>query len=225
MTSHFERQIDIDVSRTQRHHSLFQMRYGEGQTSLFNILRAFANYNPEIGYCQGMANIGAFLLIQFKEEEVFCMFTKLMMDYNLGKLYAPEFPSLITSFLIHDHLLKLHLSILHTHFIQHNVRTSHYLTKWMLNIYLCFPFHTCLRIWDLFILFRFDILHYIAIGILKYLKKQLLRLDFEGMMKLLTETHHLELEDDRLLFHIRKIFGTYGQKGSVELTSQPHQLP
>jgi len=35
---------------------------------LFNILRAYANYNTEVGFCQGMASVAAFLLIHCDEE-------------------------------------------------------------------------------------------------------------------------------------------------------------
>ncbi|KAI8877370.1 RabGAP/TBC [Backusella circina FSU 941] len=68
-TSH-ERQIDLDIPRTLRDHIMFKQRYGSGQRALFNVLRAFANYDEEVGYCQGMTNIAATLLM-YCEEEVF----------------------------------------------------------------------------------------------------------------------------------------------------------
>ena len=40
------------------------------QQALFNVLKAYAVYNPEIGYCQGMGFISA-LLLMYMAEEVF----------------------------------------------------------------------------------------------------------------------------------------------------------
>lgn len=63
-----ERQIDLDIPRTMHGHIMFRQRYGPGQCYLFNVLRAFANYDTEVGYCQGMASIVAVLLMYFEEE-------------------------------------------------------------------------------------------------------------------------------------------------------------
>ncbi|KAI8994580.1 rab-GTPase-TBC domain-containing protein [Pilobolus umbonatus] len=63
-----ERQIDLDIPRTLRDHIMFKQRYGSGQRALFNVLRAFANYDEEVGYCQGMTNIVATILMYCEEE-------------------------------------------------------------------------------------------------------------------------------------------------------------
>ena len=56
--------IGSDIGRTfigDTHHSI-------DQTRLKNVLTAFANYKPEIGYVQGMNFIAALLLLQFSDE-------------------------------------------------------------------------------------------------------------------------------------------------------------
>ncbi|KAI8642770.1 rab-GTPase-TBC domain-containing protein [Parasitella parasitica] len=63
-----ERQIDLDIPRTLRDHIMFRQRYGSGQRALFNVLRAFASYDEEVGYCQGMTNIVATILMYCEEE-------------------------------------------------------------------------------------------------------------------------------------------------------------
>ncbi|KAI9313605.1 rab-GTPase-TBC domain-containing protein, partial [Dichotomocladium elegans] len=63
-----ERQIDLDIPRTMNGHIMFRQRYGQGQRALFNVLRAFSSYDEEVGYCQGMTNIAATLLVYFEEE-------------------------------------------------------------------------------------------------------------------------------------------------------------
>jgi len=38
------------------------------QQALFHVLAAYSLYNTEIGYCQGMSQIAALLLMYFNEE-------------------------------------------------------------------------------------------------------------------------------------------------------------
>ncbi|KAI9018696.1 rab-GTPase-TBC domain-containing protein [Phycomyces nitens] len=66
--SDHDHQIDLDIPRTTGDHIMFKQRYGTGQKSLFNVLRAFSLYDTEVGYCQGMTNIAATILMYFEEE-------------------------------------------------------------------------------------------------------------------------------------------------------------
>ena len=63
-------QIDKDINRTMRTHSKYQVRYGEGQTQLFRILRAYAVYDEECRYTQGMSHLACILLIYLDNELV-----------------------------------------------------------------------------------------------------------------------------------------------------------
>ncbi|CAG2181625.1 unnamed protein product, partial [Oppiella nova] len=62
------RQIDLDVNRTYRNHIMFRERYNTKQQMLFKVLVAYSVYNSEIGYCQGMSQIAALLLMYMNEE-------------------------------------------------------------------------------------------------------------------------------------------------------------
>lgn len=69
------RQIDLDVNRTYRKHLIFRERYNVRQQMLFKVLVAYSVYNSEIGYCQGMSQIAALLLMYMDEEVgIFCLF-------------------------------------------------------------------------------------------------------------------------------------------------------
>ncbi|GFY55644.1 USP6 N-terminal-like protein [Trichonephila inaurata madagascariensis] len=74
------RQIDLDVNRTYRNHIMFRERYSVKQQALFNVLAAYSIYNMEIGYCQGMSQIAALLLMYMNEEESFWALSRLMSD-------------------------------------------------------------------------------------------------------------------------------------------------
>lgn len=63
------RQIDLDVARTWRWHIKFRERYGKWQKYIFRILLAYSAFDVTVGYCQGMSQIAALLLIVFGEDE------------------------------------------------------------------------------------------------------------------------------------------------------------
>lgn len=66
--SQWSEQIDLDINRTYRNHIVFRERFGQGQVELFHILNAYAAYDPDVGYCQGMSDITGFLLMYIPEE-------------------------------------------------------------------------------------------------------------------------------------------------------------
>lgn len=43
------------------------------QQALFHVLAAYSMYNTEVGYCQGMSEIAALLLMYLNEEVCYCM--------------------------------------------------------------------------------------------------------------------------------------------------------
>lgn len=76
-------QINLDLHRTLpsniHFNDLLNSQPGRNFYKLQRILYAFANYKPEIGYCQGMNKIVGNLLLglNHKEEEVFWLFVAL----------------------------------------------------------------------------------------------------------------------------------------------------
>ena len=55
------------------------------QISLFNILKAYSNYDKEVSYVQGMSDLTAFLLMYFTEEVfyIFIIFYCILFFYFL----------------------------------------------------------------------------------------------------------------------------------------------
>ncbi len=77
-TSACEVDIIRDVSRTYPHHIHFCQRHGLGQRQLFRVLKAYALYDPVVGYVQGMAYIAAIFLMYMGEEEAFWLLVALL---------------------------------------------------------------------------------------------------------------------------------------------------
>lgn len=80
-TSTHEKQITRDLSRTFPNHEYFQAE-GLGQESLFNVVKAYSLYDPEVGYCQGLSfvvgplllNVSHFLLFFLSNVDAFFFF-------------------------------------------------------------------------------------------------------------------------------------------------------
>ena len=84
----WEKLIERDLARTFPHDPRFSQRSGEGQTALFNILRAYSVYDPEVGYCQGMAFIAGLLYLQMRDEETaFWTFVQIMWQKDWRSMF------------------------------------------------------------------------------------------------------------------------------------------
>jgi hypothetical protein len=81
--SGYERQIDLDIERTLRDHVMFKIRFSQAQVSLFKMLVAYSNYDPVVGYCQGMSTVAAFLLLYFMEEVLFPWRDDVLLDFDV----------------------------------------------------------------------------------------------------------------------------------------------
>lgn len=206
--SPFIKQIDLDVARTFREHSFFVERYGVGQRSLFNVLKAYSVHNPQLGYTQGMNSIVAVLLMYMHEEDVFWTLDTLMTNqtlYGMNDLFVPGFPKLFLYFQILEQLIRNHLPRLFAHFTQYDMVPSTYCTRWFLMLFIGqVPFYVVLRIWDIFLAEGNYILFCVALALLKLHQKELLRRSFDRMMELFYTFPEAALDVDMLLKHAIK---------------------
>ncbi|VDP15058.1 unnamed protein product [Soboliphyme baturini] len=114
------KQIDLDINRTYRNHIFFRRRYDMMQQALFHVLTAYAVYNTDLGYCQGMNHVAALLLMYFEEEDAFWALHALMTDqtHSMYGLFAPGFPKLFRLQKHHDTILKSLLPKLRQHLVR-----------------------------------------------------------------------------------------------------------
>ncbi|KYB24592.1 USP6 N-terminal-like protein [Tribolium castaneum] len=174
------RQIDSDVNRQFREHLHYRERYSIKQQSLFNVLTAYAMYNSEVGYCQGMSGLAGVLLMYMDEEDAFWAMHILLTDpkYAMHGLYKEGFPKLTRFLAHHDRILAKFLPKLKKHFDKHGVDAILYSLKWF---FVCFvervPFNLCLRIWDIHLLDGERVITAMAFTILKLHKRNLLKLN------------------------------------------------
>ncbi|XP_054480389.1 USP6 N-terminal-like protein isoform X2 [Anoplopoma fimbria] len=182
------RQIDLDVNRTYRDHIMFMHRYDVKQQALFHVLTAYSMYNTEVGYCQGMSQITALLLIYMNEEDAFWALVKLLsgQKHSMHGFFIPGFPKLMRFQEHHDRILRKMMPKLKQHLDNQEVLTSLYTMKWFFQCFLDrTPFTLTLRIWDIYILEGERVLPTMSYTILKLHKKHLMKLSMEELVEFL----------------------------------------
>ncbi|XP_073912758.1 USP6 N-terminal-like protein isoform X2 [Castor canadensis] len=185
------RQIDLDVNRTFRDHIMFRDRYGVKQQSLFHVLAAYSIYNTEVGYCQGMSQITALLLMYMNEEDAFWALVKLFSGpkHAMHGFFVQGFPKLLRFQEHHEKILNKFLSKLKQHLDSQEIYTSFYTMKWFFQCFLDrTPFTLNLRIWDIYIFEGERVLTAMSYTILKLHRKHLMKLSMEELVGFLQET-------------------------------------
>lgn len=206
-----DEQIDLDVPRTISGHVLFRRRHQGGQRLLFRVLHAITLEYPQTGYVQGMASVAATLLCYFTEDQAFIMMARLWSERGLIDLYEPGFLKLLEAF---ERLEKrLRMSDVGRHLLNIGCEPMSWATRWYLTIFhVSLPFHTQLRVWDVFMLHspdrvqggvRFDVLEATTLALIEGMASVLLGSDFDQAMRILTMPLDVQ-DDDRLLRAIRK---------------------
>lgn len=182
------RQIDLDVNRTYRDHIMFRERYNSKQQELFNVLGAYSVYNLEIGYCQGMSQIAALLLMYLDEEDAFWALSVLVSDrkYSMHGFFIPGFPKLLRYQEHHDKIMNKFLPKLKKHLDKNGVDTGIYTLKWFFQCFLDrIPFKLTLRVWDVYLLEGERVLTAMAYNLLKLHRRTLMRLGMDDILQFL----------------------------------------
>lgn len=79
--SFHEKAIHKDIQRTFPNNSYFK-KGGVGEGNLFNVLKAYSLYDPDVGYTQGLGFIVAAFLLNMPDEEAFCVLVRLMQSVS-----------------------------------------------------------------------------------------------------------------------------------------------
>ncbi len=165
---------------------LFIERFGDGQTNLFKNLVAICNFQPDVGYCQGMSSVSAFLLMYFDEKEAFLALISMFQKFSLQKLFGTGFEKLFETFYIQEILMKEYIPKIYDKLNDLTISLNIYSPKLYLTLFQCLPHDFALRVWDVFLFYGFDILICCSIALLKCLERDLLSKDYEHIMTALS---------------------------------------
>jgi len=140
--------INRDIPRTFPKHVMFRDRQGLGQTSLYNVLKAYSLYDKNVGYLQGMGFIASLLLLYMGEESCFWMLAALISTrkFSMSGLFSNKMPLLSQYFYIFEKLLERHAPRLAAHLNRVGVNPTMYASRWFITVYSCnFPLEVAYR--------------------------------------------------------------------------------
>ncbi|KAI0051237.1 RabGAP/TBC [Auriscalpium vulgare] len=183
-TSPHEKAITRDLGRTFPHHAFFTDGHGIGQENLFNVLKAYSIYDPQVGYCQGLPFVVAVLLLNMPDEEAFCLLVRLMYSYDLRGHFLPDMPKL--QLRLFDRLIEEMLPVLHVHFLRQGVKSSMFCSQWFLTLFSYrFPLEVVFRIFDNCLASGIEAIFGFSLSLLHKNEEKLLSLKFDEIVAFL----------------------------------------
>lgn len=128
------------------------------KTSLSNVLRIYALFNPAVGYCQGMNFIAEFLLLHFKSEPMaFAFLSTIIERYGMSMLFAEGVPLLRRFLYQMDRLVYFQDSSLMTAFLNEGITSAHFSPPWFMSLFTFLASdgdnEQLLSLWDAFLLY------------------------------------------------------------------------
>lgn len=122
--------IVLDVNRSLHNHTETL-----SQQLLRYLLRAYAYYHPEIGYCQGMNYIAGYLYIKSKDEEVAFRMFNYLMEKRFKELFANQFEVLKLKLYQFQRLLGIFHPEISDHFKRQGITPECYIVSWIITIF------------------------------------------------------------------------------------------
>ncbi|KAG0033895.1 hypothetical protein BGZ81_006916 [Podila clonocystis] len=143
--------IERDVHRCYPDHVHFRDGMGgTGQQDLHAILRAYAQYNPRVGYCQGMGRLVGMMLMHMPVEDAFWLLVATMDQY-MQEYYTPTLRQLRIDAQVFEQILRAHDPKLAEYLQQNEVMPLMYMTPWFLTLFtMSLPWASVLQVWDIF---------------------------------------------------------------------------
>lgn len=179
-----EQVILRDINRTFPANDYFKESGGLGQDALYKISKAYSVYDEDINYCQGVSFLAASLLLHMPEEQAFCVLVKIMFEYGLRDLFRHSFEALHLKFYQLERLMQEQVPDLFDHFMDLGLEAHMYASQWFLTLFTAkFPLFMVFHILDLFLSEGMETIFSVALALLKTSRKELLALDFEGVLK------------------------------------------
>jgi len=190
LSKQIEDVINLDVQRSFVGHKYVN------PTSVKNILRAYALYNKDVEYCQGMNFIVGFLLFIFKDESLtFKVLLLTIQKFNMEGVLSKDIPLVRKFFFQLDRLYFLHYPELTKYLKSEGISSNFYASTWFITLFTntflysksSTPPETLFTIWDNFLTNGWKAIFKVGLFILHQLHDKLFDMKFDGIMTSLTK--------------------------------------
>ncbi|CAH2354197.1 probable GTPase-activating protein Gyl1p [[Candida] railenensis] len=184
-TSIHEKAIKRDLTRTSFFTHVEQVGKSE---ELFNVIKAYSLFDPDVGYTQGMIFVGVPLIMNMTDSECFCLLVTIMKEYNLRSLFCPEMKGLHLLLYQFDRLLEMYCPRLFNHLVKQGIKSSMYASQWFLTFFAYkFPLDIVLRIYDIVITQGMESILKFAVNLMVKNESNLLTLRFDKLIEFLKD--------------------------------------
>lgn len=186
---------------------------------VFNVIKAYLNFDPEVEYNEELLAIVTLLLKQNECETVplFGLVCTLMKYYHLREFFLNnEFNEMNKIIFEFDRLLEDCDTDLYNHLLQQGVKSKMFVVDWIKTFFqkIGFTFEEQIKIIDLVILYGFEILLSLGCHILIFNKEKLITMDYEELLLLLKDGKEIYSSNDESSFTLDDLI-----KKSVSTTS------
>ena len=211
--------IDKDLARTFPENQVLSA--DDKIFSLRNVLVAYSQHDPDIGYCQGMNYLVAMFLLFMDEEAAFWMLDTALHDILPANYYTAGMEGLRADQRVFVELVAEKLPTLYTHLVTLDVPIADVATPWFLCMFLTtLPIFTALRIWDCLWAEGSSTLLRVAVALLYMSQDALLKThDFADAYILLQDTAKTHVDCEKLLAVAfdEKVLGSFPSAKLVKL--------
>jgi hypothetical protein len=187
--------IKKDLHRQFPSHEIFMKK--EGRQMLFNVLKAYAVHNKEVGYCQAQGPIAALLLMHMPEEDSFWMLIRIS-DYYLKGYFKPGLEKVQVDGQALYILFKKENPTAYKLMKTQSIDPILYMTEWFMCIFArTLPWCTVLRVWDMFFCEGVKVLYRVGLYLMKSAfgdKQKFQRCQQQGMYETLSMLKNLPVE-------------------------------
>lgn len=218
-----EKAIKRDLTRTSFYTNIDEF---DKTDALFNVIKAYSLYDPDVGYTQGMIFIAAPLIMNMSESECFCLLVMLMKEYQLRDLFCPGMKGLHLLLYEFDCLLAKYSPVLYNHLVKQGIKSSMYASQWFLTFFAYkFPLNIVLRIYDSIITQGMESILKFAVNLMIQNENNLLSLNFDKLLQFLKDKmfnvyvspEFIDIKDDAKSTKL-KHFLTRGKSSQVPLS-------
>ena len=173
-------EIEKDLDRTFPQHEYFSSQ-GVGEDSLRQVLRAFALHKKDIGYCQSLNFVVAFMLLLMSEEDSFWLLVTLVDTVLPPDYYTASMIGSNTDHFVFCELIRTRLPRIHCFLELNNIEFPLVTLQWFMCLFVnTLRPEVTLRVWDMLFNEGSKVLFRIGIALIKMNEREILSVKDSG---------------------------------------------
>lgn len=193
-----DHQIEVDVPRCNARHEIIGTV--EGRRKLSRVLRAWVAANRGLEYWQGLDSLTApFVALAWGlyggeddtcEMWAFAMIQRLVAKFLSGMFLQQNTSQLQSQLIVFNQLLAYHDPQLFNHLREQQFSPELFAIPWFLTLFThILPMESVMRVWDFLLLHDATMVHFISVAIMRQVRFQLLKIDFNEMVLFFSQFH------------------------------------